>query len=67
MEYSREIYDFLEVEFHDDIEQIMEELTGGKKQTAKVSLAYDTKKSLGKNQDQVFTTPLMSPTDAFTF
>ena len=53
MEYSREIYDFLEVEFHDDIEQIMEELTGGKKQTAKVSLAYDTKKSLGKNQDKV--------------
>ena len=52
-EYSRKIYDFLEVEFHEDIEQMMEELSGGEEQTANINLRFDTKKSVGKNQDQV--------------
>ena len=32
----------------------MEEISGGKKQTAKIDLRYDTKKSVSKNQDQVW-------------
>ena len=33
---------------------MMEEISGGEKQTAEINLRYDTKKSLGKNQDQVW-------------
>jgi len=29
---------------------MMEEISGGEKQTAEINLRYDTKKSLGKNQ-----------------
>ena len=32
----------------------MEEISGGKKQNAKIDLRYDTKKSVSKNQDQVW-------------